>query len=99
MLIESDEYDYTPINLYLFYALFNLVLSIIEMIIHSTGSVTAVLNIFVFIILVIFFCLFLRRLCMMNHIKLAWFFAGLPFLFLFMKLLLFVLICISPPPP
>jgi hypothetical protein len=52
-------------------------------------------NHFIYLIMIILFTNFLKKLCNLGYTLLAWFFAILPLLFLFIKLLLVVLMIIG----
>ncbi len=90
----------TPVIIYLVFSILILISSIVLMAMgQGEGGIGAqVMNFFIYIILVIMFTLFLFKLCKLEYKKTAWFFAILPFLFIFVRFILFIMVTFSPPP-
>ena len=89
-----------PVLIYFVFSIIVLLTSIVLMILGmGEGSIgTQIMNFFIYILLVFMFCLFLYKLCKLEYKKAAWFLALLPFLFIFVRFLLFFMVTFSPPP-
>ena len=89
-----------PVLIYFIFSIIIFFTAIILIILGQTqgGFGTQFMNLFVYLILVIMFCLFLYKLCKLEYNKAAWFFAILPFLFIFLRIILFIMVALSPPP-
>ena len=84
---DESIINYAPPIIYLLFGLAQLLIS------FFTTAIS--FNHFIYFIIVILFTNFLKKLCTLGYTLLAWFFAILPLLFLFVKLVLVVLMIIG----
>ena len=84
---DESIINYAPPIIYLLFGIAQLLIS------FFTTAIS--FNHFIYFIIVILFTNFLKKLCTLGYTLLAWFFAILPLLFLFVKLLLVVLMIIG----
>jgi hypothetical protein len=89
----------TPIVIYFFFSIIIFITTVVLTIMGKTeGSIgSQIMNYIVYLIIVILFCLFLFKLCKLGYGRTAWFFAILPFLFIFVRFILFLMVAFSPP--
>ena len=84
---DESIINYAPPIIYLLFGIAQLLIS------FFTTAIS--FNHFIYFIMIILFTNFLKKLCNLGYTLLAWFFAILPLLFLFVKLLLVVLMIIG----
>ena len=84
---EESIIHYTPPIVYLLFGIIQFIISLFTSIISY--------NQFIYLIIVVIFTQFLKKLCIMGYTILAWFFAILPIIFLFIKIILITLMLIG----